>query len=165
MLRWFRRRRSVPAADFGRVAPWLLVGPALDPRGYHALAKLGVTHVLDLRSEASDDPDVMRSLGLAWARVPIDDRRAPTQGQLAQINTWLDEADEQPVVYVHCEGGLGRSPTIAIALLMQRGFTRAEAHRFMLAARSVASPTSDQDAWLGTLDEELQAAEADEDSR
>jgi len=120
-----------------------------------------VTHVLDLRSEASDDPGVMRSLGFAWARVPIEDRRAPTHQQLAQINAWLDQADEQPVVYVHCEGGLGRSPTIAIALLMQRGFTRAEAQRFMLAARSGASPTSDQDAWLSTLDEALQASEHD----
>jgi len=165
MLRWFRRRRSLPAADFGRVAPWLLVGPALDPPGYQALSEQGVTHVLDLRSEASDDGGVMRSLGLTWARVPIDDRRAPTHDQLARINAWLDEAEEQPVVYVHCEGGLGRSPTIAIALLMQRGFTRAEAHRFMLAARSVASPTPDQDAWLGTLDEELRAAGTDEKPR
>lgn len=144
------------------MAPWLLVGPALDRSGYAELAAEGVTHVLDLREEASDDPEQMRSLGLTWRQVPIVDRAAPTRAQLDEINAWLDQAEEQPVVYVHCEGGLGRSPTIAMALLMRRGFTRAEAHRFMLTARSVAAPTPDQDAWLTTLDDELRAAERDE---
>lgn len=159
MLRWLRRRAGparTRATDYGRVAPWLLVGPALDPSGYASLAEEGVTHVLDLRSEASDDPDLMQSLDLAWLRVPMEDRAAPTHEQLADINAWLDAtADPPPVLYVHCEGGLGRSPTIAIALLMQRGFTRAEAHRFVFAARAVASPTEEQDAWLATLEEAL----------
>ncbi|MGI8657568.1 MAG: protein-tyrosine phosphatase family protein [Candidatus Limnocylindria bacterium] len=127
----------------------------LDASGYAHLADEGVTHVIDLRSEASDDPAVMRSLELAWRRVPIDDRSAPTNQQLAEINAWLDANDEQPVVYVHCEGGLGRAPTIATALLMQRGFTRAEAHRFILAVRSAASPTPDHDAWLSAMEAEL----------
>jgi protein-tyrosine phosphatase len=137
------------------VAPWLVVGPVLEPSGYASLAEEGVTHVLDLRSEASDDPAVMRELELEWRRVPVTDRAAPTNEQLAEINNWLNASDEQPVVYVHCEGGLGRSPTIATALLMQRGFTRAEAHRFVLAARSVASPTPDQDEWLSTMEADL----------
>lgn len=147
------RRRS---PDYARVAPWLLVGPVLDARGYAHLADEGVTHVLDLRSEASDDPELMRSLGLAWRRIPIDDRMAPTDLQLTEINRWLDGSDEdEPVVYLHCQGGLGRSPTVAIALLMQRGFSRAEAHRFILAGRPVASPTPNQDEWLAAIESEL----------
>jgi protein-tyrosine phosphatase len=89
--------------------------------------------------------------------VPVDDRRAPTDHQLAAINQWISESDvEQPVVYVHCQGGLGRSPTLATALLMQRGFNRSEAHRFILAGRPAASPTPDQDAWLAVIESELQ---------
>lgn len=153
-MRWLRRGPgSRPTPDYARVAPWLLVGPALDADGYAHLVREGVTHVLDLRSEASDDPNLMRDLDLDWRRVPVDDLMAPTADQLAEINAWLDESRETPpVVYVHCEGGLGRSPTIAIALLMQRGFTHAEAHRFVTTARSVASPTSEQHAWLAGLD-------------
>jgi len=113
--------------------------------------------VLDLRSEASDDPAVMRALDFAWRRVPIDDRAAPTDEQLAEINAWLDTNKNPPVVYVHCAGGLGRAPTIATALLMQRGFTRAEAHRFILAVRSGASPTPNQDAWLLAMEAELRS--------
>ena len=145
--------RSGP--DYDRVAPWLLVGPALDDEGYAHLAERGVTHVLDLRSEASDDPRLMERLNLWWRRVPIDDREAPTSAQLAEIDRWLDEADAQPVVYVHCQGGLGRSPTIAMALLMRRGFTRAEAHRLVRGARSVAAPTAPQDAWLAEIEREI----------
>lgn len=156
-MRWFRRRDDLPQVRaYGRVAPWLLVGPALDPDGYRQLAEEGVTHVLDLRSEASDDPDLMDSLHLAWRQVPIEDRAAPTSRQLAEINDWLDRSsDETPIVYVHCEGGLGRSPTIAMALLMQRGFSHAEAHRLVLGARSVAAPTGDQDSWLAEVEREL----------
>jgi protein-tyrosine phosphatase len=151
-MRWLRRGPSSKAApDYARIASWLLIGPALDADGYAHLAREGVTHVLDLRSEASDDPKLMRGLGLEWRRVPVDDLRAPTVDQLAEIRAWLDARETPPVVYVHCEGGLGRSPTVAIALLMQRGFTHAEAHRFVTTARSVASPTSEQHAWLTDL--------------
>ncbi len=161
-MRWpWRGGATSRPTDYGRVAPWLYLGPALDAAGYRQLTADGVTHVLDLRDEASDDPAVMRSLNLEWRRVPITDRAAPTAEQLADINAWLDAADEQPVVYVHCEGGLGRSPTISIALLMQRGFTRSEAHRFVLTARSVAAPTPDQELWLADLEAQLAQRNSD----
>lgn len=153
MLRWLIRRSSTRSDEYARVAPWLFIGPALGDRAYATLAEVGVTHVLDLRSEASDDPELMKSLGLSWRRVPIDDRVAPSAEQLAEVVAWLEPTgSESPVVYVHCEGGLGRAPTIAIALLMGRGFTRAEAHQFVVTARSVAAPTSAQDAWLTEIE-------------
>jgi len=153
MRRWFNRRSPSRTAEYARVAPWLVIGPVLDDHGYAALAQSGVSHVLDLRSEASDDPELMKSLGLAWLRVPIDDRVAPSAEQLAEIVEWLEPTgSDSPVVYVHCEGGLGRAPSIAIALLMGRGFTRAEAHQFVVTARSVAAPTPAQDAWLTEIE-------------
>lgn len=161
LKRLLSRRPSSRTADYGHVAPWLIVGPALDPASYAELAGEGVTHVLDLRSEASDDGELMRALNLEWRHVPIVDRAAPTREHLAEINRWLDRAAERPaVLYVHCQGGLGRAPTIATALLMQRGYTRAEAHRFILAARSAAAPTPDQDAWLTTLEAQLRTGSA-----
>ena len=158
-MRWLRRMagsEAAPALDYARVAPGLLIGPALTYEGYAHLAEAGVTHVLDLRREASDDPDVMRKLNLAWRRVPVRDRTAPTSEQLVEILDWLKEegGDREPVLYAHCQGGMGRAPTIAIALLMHRGFTHAEAHRFVVTARSVAAPTPEQDAWLAAIEVE-----------
>ena len=164
VVEWLRgSRASPPAPNFGRVAPWLLVGPALDETGYAFLANEGVTHIVDMRREASDDPDLMESLHLHFLRVPVRDRAAPTSAQLAEINAWLDGAGEpQPIVYLHCEGGLGRSPTIAIALLMQRGFSRLDAHRLVIGARAVASPTENQHGWLAEVERELAEAVSSE---
>ena len=58
-------------------------------------------------------------------------------------------------MYVHCHAGLGRTPTVAIALLMQHDLTLAEAQRMVLAARPEAAPTTRQLEWLDLLDRAL----------
>ena len=99
-------------------------------------------------------------LGITWRRVPVSDRRAPTHDQLAEIIEWLD-ADANPntdqALYVHCQAGLGRTPTVAIALLMQHDLSLAEAHRMVLSARPEAAPTSPQLTWLEEVEARLKA--------
>ena len=58
------------------------------------------------------------------------------------------DTDPHRTVYLHCRGGIGRTPTVAIALLMQRDLTLAEAHRMVLTARPETSPTPPQLDWL-----------------
>ncbi|MEI7926032.1 MAG: dual specificity protein phosphatase, partial [Chloroflexota bacterium] len=143
-----------------RVAPWLYIGPALTPEAVADLPLQGVTHVLDLREEASDDPAVMEGVGLRWRRIPIQDRAAPTDEQLDEIIDWLDkEADSstEQAVYVHCHAGMGRTPTIAIALLMQQQLSLGEARRLVFAARPEVAPTQGQMDWLERLDARLAA--------
>ena len=160
-----RLRGSADALDPGgsarrvdRVAPWLYIGPELLIDQYAELRRRGVTHVVDLREEGSDDADSLIALGFRWRRIPVLDRRAPTDAQLADLIAWLD-ADADPnvdqAVYVHCHAGLGRTPTVAIALLMQHDLTLAEAQRMVLAARPEAAPTTRQLEWLDLLDRAL----------
>lgn len=157
MLRRLLGGRAVrgTALPVARVAPWLVVGPALAIADYVALREEGITHVLDLRREASDDPDAMERLGLRWRRVPIEDRAAPIGAQWEEIQEWCaaigragPEFSASGALYVHCQGGLGRAPAVAIALLMSRGFSLSEAYRLVLAARRGALPTPSQEAWL-----------------
>jgi len=151
------------ATRIDRVAPWLYIGPVLTPDRMAALPEQGVTHVLDLREEASDDPALMAHLGLRWQRIPVPDRDAPSDEQLDEIIDWLDrEADPstEQAVYVHCHAGMGRTPTIAIALLMQQQLTLAEARRLVFAARPEVSPTQPQMDWLEALDARLAQARA-----
>lgn len=146
-----------------RVAPWLYIGPALPAARLADLVEQGVTHVLDLREEGSDDPALMEQMGLRWRRIPIADRAAPEDAQLEAILDWLDrEADtgHDQAVYIHCHAGLGRTPTIAIALLMQQQLTLAEARRIVFAARPEVSPTEPQMAWLELLETRLAPARA-----
>lgn len=94
-------------------------------------------------------------MGLRWRRLPIADREAPTDAQPAELIQWLDrEAGHapDPAVYLHCHAGLGRTPTVAIALLMQHDLSLQEAHRRVVAARPEAMPTSRQLAWLQALE-------------
>jgi protein-tyrosine phosphatase len=151
----FRRRRRRP--PFHRVAPWLFLGPALDRRDYEALRDEGVTHVVDLRAEDSDDRDLMARLGLRWRRLPIPDRAAPAPEQVDELLAWLSDgrAEEEPVVYLHCHAGFGRTPTMAIALLMHRDIPLADAHRQVVMARPGAQPTAEQDAFLRALERRL----------
>jgi len=159
----FRGRSESPetrelARRVDRVAPWLFIGPQLLIDQYADLRRRGVTHIVDLREEASDDADALEEIGFRWRRIPIADRHAPTDDQLADIIAWLD-ADADPnvdqAVYVHCHAGLGRTPTIAIALLMQHDLKLAEAHRMVFAARPESAPTTRQLEWLRTVEASL----------
>jgi len=149
-----------------RVAPWLFIGPALLIDQYAELRRRGVTHVVDLREEGSDDADSLEALGFRWRRIPIPDRHAPTDAQLAELIAWLD-VDADPnvdqAVYVHCHAGLGRTPTVAMALLMQHNLRLGEAQRMVLAARPETAPTNRQLEWLGLLDDALRGAPHGED--
>ncbi|PKN82864.1 MAG: hypothetical protein CVU47_01375 [Chloroflexi bacterium HGW-Chloroflexi-9] len=148
-------RQVTPPSRVDQVAPWLFIGPELSATQYADLRARGITHVVDLRLEGSDDPATLDLMGLRWRRVPIADREAPTDVQLAELIQWLDrEADHapDPALYLHCQAGLGRTPTVAVALLMQHDLSLQEAHRLVVAARPEAQPTSRQLAWLQALE-------------
>ena len=151
LLRAFQdARRPLPGYyRVDRVAPWLLIGPALLPEDYARLTERGVTHVLDLRAEHFDDVATIRRLGMEWRNLAIHDRLAPSIDQLHEVLDWIDdEVRPDGVLYMHCEGGLGRTPTVAIALLLQQGYSMPEAHRMVLAARPEIAPTGPQRDWL-----------------
>lgn len=157
-----RRLKRPRGARVDRVAPWLLIGPALDETGYRGLVELGVTHVVDLREEASDDEALMARLGLRWRRLPILDRRAPADVQVDDlIAWWTQEIRDDAVLYLHCHAGYGRTPTVAIALLMCRAVPLADAHRQVRAARPGAQPSAEQDAFLEAFARRLTIPHAD----
>lgn len=151
----FERGGYPPNPRVDRLAPWLLVGPALHPDRYRQLVEAGVTHAVDLRAEAMDEAARFHELGIRWHRIPVVDRAAPSQEQLDELLEWLSpprEGSEPPlIVYLHCQGGLGRAPTMAAALLMSVGFNRLDATRLVRGARPEASPTEQQQDWLETL--------------
>lgn len=154
--RWRRADRPRPAAvRADRVAAWLLIGPALGLGEYAELRERGVTHVIDLRAEAADDPAPLRALGLAWRHLPVRDREAPTMRDVDEAVAWIDAAaDAFGGLYLHCEGGIGRTPTLAIALLMRRhGLTRRESEQLVQTARPEVQPADAQRAWLDGLEQ------------
>lgn len=79
--------------------------------------------------------------GLSFLRLPTRDFRAPdaraTRALAAEIVLLL-AADRH--VVIHCRGGVGRSSTLAAAVLVLEGFTTESAWVAISAARGVSVP-------------------------
>ena len=105
------------------------------------IAELGLTAEESLCNEA----------GIAYQCFPIEDRSVPRD--LAaflclakEINSWVSQGE---FVAVHCRMGIGRSGTIAAAVLVLRGATVTEAFDIISQARGLQVPdTPGQVDWL-----------------
>ena len=96
----------------------------------------------------------MGELGFRWSRFSVSDRAAPTERQFEQLVEWLDfERDRETdlVLYLHCEGALGRSPTVAAAPPMRQGLSLVEAFRMVKAARPEVALADEQRWWLDQI--------------
>lgn len=103
----------------------------------------GVTHVVDVRGECSDESFVRRlapQVGYIWA--PTHDAGGH------QPDAWFDgtvrriiqilEADPEAVVLIHCHMGVNRAPSLAVAVLMELGFSAVDALEAIRSARPIA---------------------------
>ncbi len=137
---------SLANADF--VTDRLLVGGDLSPNFARARVQLdelleaGVTHIVDLREEWSDE-----ALVGTWApQVRYLQHRVADAGQkigpewFAGLVEWVDEAlsDESAKVLVHCHMGVNRAPSAMLALLLARGMGLRPALDTIRQARPVA---------------------------
>ena len=107
---------------YSRVTPRVLVGPQHRRAGLRRLARWGVRHCVNMRSEFDD-----AAHGLATERycyLPTEDDHAPTMEHLRRGVDFIQRAVSQgESVYIHCAGGIGRAPTMAAAYLISRGRT------------------------------------------
>ncbi len=124
----------IPAAeivmDFDQILPQLFVGCCpLDPADIdHLKTHFGLTAVLNLQTE--DDfaywginwqamEAAYRRLGIEVRRVPVEDfNREDLRQMLPACVQALDELLRSGhTVYLHCSGGVNRSPSTAVAYL------------------------------------------------
>jgi protein-tyrosine phosphatase len=153
-MRNLRRRR--PDAD--EIIPGLLVGSAPDHRQRTALRRSGVTAVLDLRAEATgDDP---WPAGVTVRHAPVQDGQAPDPGRLHELAGWaVERVHAGDTVLVHCRAGVGRSATVACAILLRLGYDLGSAYRTVRDRRPAIVPT---DAQLAVLRRYANARPTDE---
>jgi protein-tyrosine phosphatase len=131
------------------ITPDLAIGPAVSKKRFHLLSKAGIGSVIDARSEASDDESELARHGLRFLHLPVDDYRAPSQEQLETAAEWtLTQFAEGRKVYLHCRSGIGRSPSIACAILMAIGYSLSDAFRAVRRVRPWATLSESQRAAL-----------------
>ena len=128
----------------GRVTDQLFVGGELGPRDWEALAKEGVSVVVNLQQEQQDYfRDDERVESYLW--LPAPDQLAPTVEQLALGVHFIRAAiaaDKR--VFVHCKAGQGRAPLLCACYLVSLGDSPMEAMTKVRDARPSTMLTPEQ---------------------
>jgi protein-tyrosine phosphatase len=147
-----------PSLEVAWITPELALGPRFEKRQVGALARAGIGSVIDVRSEASDDEEALAKHDIRLCHLPVDDRRAPTQAQLEEATQWaLKEIAAGRRIYVHCRSGIGRSPSLAIAILMAMGYPLPDAYDAVRRRRAWATLSAGQWEALEQFERSLQA--------
>jgi protein-tyrosine phosphatase len=126
---WHARRAISRSSCVHEVAPGLWLGRRLGP---HELPE-GVTTVVDLTAEFWEPADVR--IGRRYICLPTLDATCSDEREFRQV---LDHiAATKETVFIHCAQGLGRSASLAAALLIQKGLASdvADAERRLAASR------------------------------
>jgi len=127
----------------------LAVGGRVRPEDIHALARTGITAVVDTRAEYSDDAQAMAKEHIGLLHLPTPDTYPLTVEQLRQGAAWVQERIKQGGrVLIHCEHGVGRSVLLACAVLVYGGMKAQDALNLVQSKRWQAAPNQRQVARL-----------------
>ena len=132
------------------ITPELAVGGSFPAgRALSLAADHGVGAVIDVRSEASDDPQELEGCGIRFLHLPTCDHHAVSQSMLdAGVAFAADARREGRRLLIHCEHGIGRSATVALCVLVDRGLGPIEALARAKDVRELVSPSPAQyEAW------------------
>jgi protein-tyrosine phosphatase len=81
-----------------------------------------------MRSENSDNEELLRKYGIGYLRVKVDDTFSPTFDQLKDVMDFVEPLlDRGRKVLIHCQNGAGRSPLAVVAVLRRRGMKASDA--------------------------------------
>lgn len=81
------------------------------------------------------DEGIVRSLGMRYLHLPVPDYGAPTIQQINEFLAFLDAADSDGAVAVHCYAGQGRTGALLACALVHQGLSAEEAIRIIRAKR------------------------------
>lgn len=127
------------------VTQHLAVGGRIHPQDIAALARLGVTAVIDTRSEYCDDARALAEEQIELLHLPTPDTYPLSVEQLRKGAIWAQERMKKGGrVLIHCEHGVGRSVLLTTAVLVYDGMKANDALTLVQEKRWQASPNHRQ---------------------
>ena len=134
---------GAPLRSISQITPQLHVGGQYLKRGWPKMAARGIGAVVNLRAEFDD-----AQAGLApdhYLYLPTVDDQAPSLEQLQQGVIFItQQIDRGRGVYVHCNAGASRSPTMVAAYLVSTGFSPNESWDYIRKVRPFILPKKEQ---------------------
>lgn len=133
-----------------QITPEIFVGPLVEGVGKDQLKELGIRYSINMQAEFDDSTH-----GLAldnYLYLPTIDWEAPSLDHLYQGVEFIQNAvDDGGKVYIHCMGGLGRSPAMAAAYFISKGMTLEEALDLLVQGRPMVGLSDVQIEQLKTF--------------
>ncbi len=127
------------------VTKHLAVGGRIRPEDIAAVARAGITHVVDTRSEYRDDEQALAKEHIELLYLPTRDTQAMSVEQLMEGAQWVHQRIEQGGrVLIHCEHGVGRSVLLTCAVLVYGGMHAQDALQLVQEKRWQAAPNHKQ---------------------
>jgi len=135
--------------NFSWVNDQIAVSGAILDEDVYALRKEGIHAIIEVRSEACDNAELMGRVGLQFLHVAVRDCESPTREQLDEIFRFVDPLLEKgKKVLIHCQNGCGRSPLTVIAILIKRGMNVPDAVRVLEEKHPRTGFTDQQERFL-----------------
>jgi protein tyrosine phosphatase (PTP) superfamily phosphohydrolase (DUF442 family) len=137
--------------NFSWITPNLAVGGSFPAGAATRLAREhGFAAVVDVRSETCDDTAELHACGLRFLHLPTQDMFGVSQPMLdAGVAFAAEIAAQGGALLIHCEHGIGRSATLALCVLVDRGLAPLQALTLAKDARDRISPSRSQyEAWV-----------------
>ena len=119
--------------NFGRVNDNYYRGAQPVGRDYTDLAAIGVKTLVNLTNDDADPAEraMAERAGMRYFQIPMTTHQSPTDAQLAQFMSIVNDPANQPV-YVHCVGGRHRTGVMTAAYRMSEdGWTAERAFKEM----------------------------------
>lgn len=127
------------------VTEHLAVGGRVHPADIGALARAGITAVIDTRAEHRDDEQALARQHIELLHLPTPDSFPLSVEQLTQGAAWASEHMQQGGrVLIHCEHGVGRSVLLTCAALIYEGMCASDALTLVQRKRWQAAPNHRQ---------------------
>ncbi|MGH7370059.1 MAG: fused DSP-PTPase phosphatase/NAD kinase-like protein, partial [Candidatus Methylomirabilaceae bacterium] len=92
------------------------------------------------------DHETVRTFGLRYLHLPVPDYGAPTIQQIDEFLAFVETAEGDGAVVVHCFAGQGRTGTMLACALVDRGMSAEQAIRIVRTRRwpSIDTPVQEQ---------------------